>query len=381
MEVRAPLIADGQPPVPVKPREGAFNHPAMATQSVVGVDPLARDVHLDVATAQEAAAAGDVVRFVGMDLGGATPTSMPSCANRGNRVEQRFEQDTVMAMRAAQAGDEGQPMALDCEVVCRPRFPSIRGVRPGLHAPLFVAMLALSTLTRSQSIRSASPSRSSTTRCKRSQMPACCQSRSRRQQVTPDPQPISWGSNPQRRPALRTKIMSVKQARSGIRGRPPFGFGGSGEAVARRWSRAHPGRGGCSSVTSCPSPVPVLKGALRCASTPSRAVRGRGRSRSPPSAHATDGSAQDLGEFRAGALGATRTVDKITGVHGAARSNVIALDGTSRFYRVSTLRRIVDRTVSWLTPKSAARERRLLLSARERIADSSACESFRCRRA
>ncbi len=189
-------------------------------------------------------------------------------------------------------------MALDCEVVCRPRFPAIRGVRPGLHAPLFAAML--STLTRSQSIRSASPSRSSTTRCKRSQMPACCQSRSRRQQVTPDPQPISWGSNSQRRPALRTKIMPVKQARSGIRGRPPFGFGDSGEAAARRWPRAHPGRGGCSS------------------------------------------------------------------------------------------RRIVDRTVSWLTPKSAARERRLLLSARERrlllsarerIADSSACESFRCRRA
>lgn len=62
----------------------------------------------------------------------------------------------------------------------------------------------------------------------RPQTPAACQSRSRRQQVTPDPQPISCGSSSHASPALRTKMIPVKQARSGTRGRPPFGFGGSG---------------------------------------------------------------------------------------------------------------------------------------------------------
>ncbi len=62
----------------------------------------------------------------------------------------------------------------------------------------------------------------------RSQTPAACQSRRRRQQVTPEPQPISWGSISQGMPDFSTKMMPVSAARSGTRGRPPLGLGGSG---------------------------------------------------------------------------------------------------------------------------------------------------------
>jgi hypothetical protein len=89
-------------------------------------------------------------------------------------------------------------------------------------APLFAGTLALSTLARLQAILSAAPKRSKSAWCRRSPTPACCHARSRRQQVTPLPQPSSWGTISQGMPLLSTKMMPVEAARSGTRGRPPW---------------------------------------------------------------------------------------------------------------------------------------------------------------
>ena len=70
---------------------------------------------------------------------------------------------------------------------------------------------------------------------RRSQTPAWCQSRRRRQQVIPEPQPICGGSISQGIPVMSTKRMPVSTARSGIGGRPPFGrglCGGSNGSIA-----------------------------------------------------------------------------------------------------------------------------------------------------
>ena len=93
-------------------------------------------------------------------------------------------------------------------------------------------------LARDQSIRSASPKRFSSVVCSRCQTPACCQSRKRRQQVIPDPQPISWGRYSHGIPVLSTNRMPVSAARSGMRGRPGFslsqrGGGSSGATTAQ----------------------------------------------------------------------------------------------------------------------------------------------------
>jgi hypothetical protein len=93
--------------------------------------------------------------------------------------------------------------------------------------PPFARTLAPSRLARNRSIRSASPSQSSKVRCSRSHTPAACQSRSRRQQVDPLPRPNSVGSICQGMPLLGTKTTPDRHARSGTRGSPPFGFGGS----------------------------------------------------------------------------------------------------------------------------------------------------------
>jgi hypothetical protein len=95
-------------------------------------------------------------------------------------------------------------------------------------APLFAGTLALSKLARDQSILSASPSSSSNAWWSCRQTPACCQSRNRRQQVEPLPQPSSVGSICQGMPLRRTKMMPLSALRLFTGGRPPLGRGGSG---------------------------------------------------------------------------------------------------------------------------------------------------------
>ena len=104
----------------------------------------------------------------------------------------------------------------------------IGGVRSCQVPPKTALSEALSTTARLQSMRSACRNRSRSNRCKRSHTPPWSQSLSRRQQVIPLPQPISCGRYSHGTPVLRTKRMPVNACRSGILGRPPLGFGGSG---------------------------------------------------------------------------------------------------------------------------------------------------------
>jgi hypothetical protein len=139
------------------------------------------------------------------------------------------------------------------KVALRARFSLIRRIRSGLCTPLLAGMEAESSEARPQSIWSASPRRSRRTRCSSTHTPASCHSRMRRQQVIPDPHPISLGSISQGMPLLRTKTIPVRAARSSMRGLPPSGFGGSGGRSGSMVSHS-------SSVTSSlamPSGYPV----------------------------------------------------------------------------------------------------------------------------
>ena len=107
-----------------------------------------------------------------------------------------------------------------------PGLPRSVGFGPVQLAPLLAGKEALSSEQRPQSIAFARPSRSSSARWSRSQTPAACQSRSRRQQVMPEPQPISLGSIAQGMPVRSTKTMPSSALRSSTGGRPPFGRGG-----------------------------------------------------------------------------------------------------------------------------------------------------------
>lgn len=113
-----------------------------------------------------------------------------------------------------------------------------------------------------QSICSASRNRFRSSCWNFAQTPAWFQSCSLRQQVTPEPQPISCGSISQGMPLFRTKMMPVRQARFGIVGRPPLGFGLSRGRSGSMISHSSSGTSGVAMLRyPCNFYALVLKGA------------------------------------------------------------------------------------------------------------------------
>jgi hypothetical protein len=227
MNIGPPFIAHAQPPEVIEPGQGALDHPTVATEALTAVDPLAGDTHADVAVPQRLATARDVVGLVGVGFVGALAAAAVGLLDGRDGIEQLLKDHRVVAIGAGQELGQREAGPLDHNMALRARFAAVRWVGPDEIAPLLAGMLALSNETRLQSIRSASPRRSSNVRCNASQTPASCQSRTRRQQVMPEPQPSSCGNISHGMPDLSTKTMPVKQSRSGTRGRPPLGLGGS----------------------------------------------------------------------------------------------------------------------------------------------------------
>ena len=228
MNIRPSLVAHAQSAVLAQPGQRALHHPAMAAQPFAGVDPLAGDADPDVPPPAGGATARDVVGLVGVQF--VRPFAPPPIRlfDRGHGIQHRFEHHRLMAIGAGQQLGQREAAAIGQNVPFGAGFGTIDRVGTDEIAPFLAGMLAQSKQARLQSIWPAAPSRSSRVRCNASHTPACCQSRSLRQQVTPEPQPISWGSSSQGMPARRTEMMPVSAARSGTRGRPPWGLGGSG---------------------------------------------------------------------------------------------------------------------------------------------------------
>src|SRR5215216_7954445 len=187
VDVVAALVADRQAAVAVQPGQRALHDPAVAAQALLGLDPLPRDPNLDVPTAQCPAATGDVVGLVGMELGGTLAPPPGRLLDGRDGVDQVREDDRLVAVGPGQARGERDAGAVDHKVALRARFAAIRRVGASGGAPLLAGTLAASRLARDQSILSASPRRSSSARWSRSQTPSRCQSRRRRQHVTPEP--------------------------------------------------------------------------------------------------------------------------------------------------------------------------------------------------
>ena len=234
MEGGPALVADGEAAIAGEPGQRAFDDPPVPAQLRAGVDATAGDTDLDVAGAQHLATAREVVRLISVEPVRAFPRApRVSCgtADGRHRIHQHGELGGVVPVGGAEVGYQGHTVTVHDQVAFGPWFPPVGRVWPDLFsggAPLFAGTLALSRLARAQSIRSARPSRSSNVRCSRSQTPASCQSRSRRQHVLPLPQPISTGSSCHWMPVFKTNTMPASAARSGTRGRPPFGLGRSG---------------------------------------------------------------------------------------------------------------------------------------------------------
>ena len=233
-DIGASLIADSQPAEAAEPGQGAFDDPAIPSQALAALDTTPGNPIADPSFGQGITAARLVIGFVGMEFVRTLTGPAPTLMDRRYSIDQLLEEAAVVNVCRGDPQGEWDAVGVGDDVALGPGAAAVGRIGAGFLAPLFAGTDALSTQARLQSIACAQPKRSSRTRCNLFQMPAACQSRSRRQQVIPDPQPISRGSISQGMPLFSTNRMPVSAARCGSGGRPPFGPGRSAGSSGSR---------------------------------------------------------------------------------------------------------------------------------------------------
>src|SRR5215207_5631125 len=219
------LYTHAYPSEALLPANCALDHPAVAAQLHAALDATPRDQRRDASPAQLLPQRPVVIRLVGVQLRGAPPRAATLTAHRPDRIHRLKQLLAVVDVRPGERHRQREPAAVYHLMAFRARFTAVRRARPH-GAPFFrgaplARTLTESMLARLQSICPACSNRLSNSRFSFCHTPARCQSRRRRQQVIPLPQPISCGGGiSQGKPLLRTKRIPVSAARSERRGRP-----------------------------------------------------------------------------------------------------------------------------------------------------------------
>lgn len=214
----------------MQPSMRAFHDPAIFAKATAMFGTALGDHRLDTAISQRLPMSLGVVTTIGVDHTRSVQWVAAQSANRRNRVDQRQQLRDVVDVRAGQDRGERRAVGVGDDVVLGTGSRSIGRVLPSFWPAPTARIDDESTAAREKSIWSAARSFASSSSCRRSHTPAACQSRSRRQHVTPEPQPISAGRSRQRSPVLRTNKMPVSAARFETGRRPGFfsrrGLGG-----------------------------------------------------------------------------------------------------------------------------------------------------------
>ena len=228
MNICSALITNFQTTITVQPSQRSFDDPTMFTKFLATLNSAPGDPWGDPTLSQDLAIMPTVITFIGVQFRWALSRSTTLLANGRDGIHHCFQHGRFVHIGSRMPYDERDSSSFDHKMALRARFSAIRWVRAGRFAPPGAGTMPASRLARDQSSCSAPASVSNSFWCSRSQTPAACQSRSRRQQVIPLPQPISAGSISQGMPVCRTNKIPAKAARLDSRGLPPFGFSGSG---------------------------------------------------------------------------------------------------------------------------------------------------------
>src|SRR5258708_4645089 len=222
MDVSSPFIANAQAAKLVQPAQGTFDNPAGFTQAAAVWCALAGQAVGNAHAAEPAVMTDTAIGAISLhDVRTLTwPTCFSTkCRNGGHQKAQPL---AIVHLSAAELNAQRNTLGIGEKMMLTARFAAIRRVATRLEPPKTARTLLESTTARDQSIRSAACNRRSNSLWSFSQTPAFCQSRSRRQQVMPLPQPSSWGKSSHPIPVLSTKRIPVRAARSQTRLRPGY---------------------------------------------------------------------------------------------------------------------------------------------------------------
>ena len=214
------VVPDLQPPRLADPGERALHDPADLPQAAAVRRPLPRQVVLDAALLEASLVPWRAVLSVLLQRLWLPSWPTALAANGRDVVHEVHRFERLVAVGPGDAQGQRGALAIDQQVPLGAFFGPVGGVLAGEGPPKTARKLWLSTQQCSQSMPFSCPTRWSRACSNFFQTPRRCQDRSRRQQVTPEPQPISWGSISQGMPLRSTKTMPVRQARSSTGGRP-----------------------------------------------------------------------------------------------------------------------------------------------------------------
>ncbi len=218
-----PFTSDSESAKPMQPSDSALHHPAGLAQTATVPGSAPCDLGLDTQSQERRTMWVRIVSTVSLHQLGLSPRSTALASNGRDGSDQGQKLRDVVAIGFGQNGRERNALRVDEEVMFRARTTAIGWVRSSFFPAPRARIEELSATAREKSMRSAWRSFESSTWCRRFHTPARCQPFSRRQQVTPEPQPISRGNIFQGMPERSTNTIPVSVARSDTRGRPrPF---------------------------------------------------------------------------------------------------------------------------------------------------------------
>jgi hypothetical protein len=234
MDTIATFIPHIKAPKSMKPRQGSFDDPSGPAKATAVRCATFRELRLDASAMQGIAVGLRVIRTIALDQDRFADRAAGDAPQRRNLVYQWQQLGDVVPIGGRYDRSQGNAARLGENVMFRPRLTAIGWVRSSFFPPRSARTEALSTIVRARSSWPRWRNSASRAPCRRRHTPARCQLTSRRQQVLPDPQPISFGSICHGIPLRSTNRMPVNAARSETRGRPMClnrrrgGFGKSG---------------------------------------------------------------------------------------------------------------------------------------------------------
>jgi len=210
---RSSFVANAQSAELMKPGDAALDDPARLAQAAAMGRAAFGEFGADATLLQGISMRLRVVTAITLHAFRLVQRSAGFPRQMRDRLDQRQQLRDVVAVGLGQDGAQRNALRVDAEVVLAARLAAIGWVRSRFFPPCTARTEELSTTTRDRSILSAPRSFDNSTRCSRSHTPAFCHARSPRQQLMPEPQPISWGNISQGMPDCSTNKIPVSTRR------------------------------------------------------------------------------------------------------------------------------------------------------------------------
>ena len=238
------LIAYPKSSVLMKPRLTSFDYPTIYTQSASVLASTLNEQRKDSPFAQLLSMRFAVISTITKSNIRSLKQSANLTGNWWNTIYQRHQLRNIMSICAGKLYRKRDTIGIGYQMVFRAFFAAIRGIWACFCPPKTALTEVESTTEREKSILSASLRLFNKVLWILSHTPACCQSRSLRQQVIPEPHPRSCGKSSQPVPVLSTNSpdkSGFRTALSDRRFRPGyrnllFFFGITGSMISHNLS-------------------------------------------------------------------------------------------------------------------------------------------------